>query len=70
MAAEITPLKGWVALPEAAEELGITRSGLWFRVNQGLVPAKHMRSVRNGSRSMILISTKYLEEHALAEAAG
>ncbi len=69
MAVDIPLLAGWVALPEAAVELGITRGGLWFRVNQGLVPAKWMRSLRMGpKRQMILISTKYVDAHRGDEA--
>ncbi len=58
---DIRQLDGWTALPEAAAALGMTRQGLHFRVNQGLIPSKYLREVRTGSRRLVLISNKYIE---------
>lgn len=58
---KIRRLKGWTALPEAAERLGLTKQGLHFRVNQGLIASKFVREVRTGSRSLVLISDSYIQ---------
>lgn len=63
----VRELKGWTALPEAATAMGITRQGLHFRVNQGLVPSKFVREVRTGSSRLVLISDKYIEQEAATE---
>ncbi len=56
----ITALEGWVTLPEAADQMGISRAGLWYRVNHGQIPSEHVRSLRQGGRSLILISHGYV----------
>ena len=62
---DITELEGWTALPEAALRLGMSRQSMHWRVNQGLVPKRQVRQVRTGSRRLILIADKYIENAAL-----
>ena len=55
-------LEGWVALSEAAERMGLSKQGLHFRLNQGLIPAEHVRWVPTGSRKVMLVREAYIEE--------
>jgi len=66
---DITELEGWTALPEAAERLGLSRQGMHFRVNQGLVPKRQVRQVRTGSSKVILIADKYIDNELEAVSA-
>lgn len=58
----VKELERWKALPEAAEQLGLAKQGLHFRVNQGLVPSRDVRFVRMGQRRLLLISERYLSD--------
>ncbi len=64
----IPRLSGWMALPEAAEELGLTRQGLHYRVNTGQIARKFVRAVSTGSRELVLISIRYIDEQKEAAA--
>lgn len=58
---DIKTLEDWVALPSAAEQMGMTRQGLHFRVNQGLVPGDSVRKVAIGSKIVVLIHQRYID---------
>lgn len=58
---KITELDGWTALPEAADKIGMSRQGLHFRVNQGLVPEKYVRAIKTGKRQLVLIGDAYIK---------
>lgn len=66
----VLELEGWTALPEAADQMGMTRQGLHFRVNQGLIPTAYVRKISQGTRSLRLISNTYIREQSEAEATG
>lgn len=57
----VQELEGWTALPEAAQQMGLSKQGLHFRVNQGHVPEDSVRVVRTGKRAMVLIANDWIE---------
>lgn len=69
MTTAIERLAGWTALPEAAVELGLTRQGMHYRVNTGQIARKFVRAVTTGTRELVLISNRYIDQQK-EEAAG
>ena len=55
---EVNMLDGWVALPEAAERLGMSRQGLHDKVKRGKIHPDDVKLVE-GSR-VLVISTPYI----------
>lgn len=66
----VLELEGWTALSEAANQMGMTRQGVHFRVNQGLIPMAYVRKISQGTRALLIISNTYIREQNEAEGIG
>ncbi len=62
MSEEFEELDGWVSMTDAAERLGFTRQNLHKKINNGSIPAEHVRQIgESESRKIYVIAASYVD---------
>lgn len=57
-----------MTLTDAADAMGMTRQGLHYKINQGMISAAFIRKVVMGTkREILLISSAYVQEQVAKE---